>query len=88
MKYWTARICVNLDRARRTTDYDYEALGYLTKVTDALGKQTQYFYDSYLRQTKVVAGSAGTFHPTEYYFDAATGQMTQVQMTSDIAQST
>jgi len=60
----------------------------LTKLTDALGKQTQYFYDSYLRQTKVAAGASGTFHPTEYYFDSATGQMTQVQMTSDIAQST
>ncbi|MCC6695244.1 MAG: RHS repeat protein [Candidatus Hydrogenedentes bacterium] len=70
------------DGLGHTTTYDHDGAFRLTAITDAVSKVVKYFYDSYGRMTKVGAGSTGTFDPTEYFFSATTGLMTEVTYTS------
>jgi RHS repeat-associated protein len=63
-------------------DYDYNAYGLLTRLTDPISKKTHYYYDAAQRVTKAVAGASATTDPVEYAFHATTGHMTQVTYTN------
>jgi RHS repeat-associated protein len=55
-----------VDGEEQVARYDYDVLGRLTKVTDALGNQTLVSYDMLGRRTRVEDPNAGTF---EYRYD-------------------
>lgn len=62
--------------------YAYDSGLRLTSITDPVTKFVKYFYNTAGRLTKVGAGSAGTFDPTEYAYSSTTGLMTAVSFTA------
>jgi RHS repeat-associated protein len=70
------------DGLGHTWTYAYDSGLRLTSIVDPVTKYVKYFYDTAGRMTKVGAGSAGTFDPTEYSYSTTTGLMTAVSYTA------